>query len=165
MPRTVLVGVDGSATASSAATRAAEFADALGGELHVLTAFEHQHGERIGPAGEVFVHDNESSALETAAHQAAQLRGAFGELGIVSHAAHGSPAEALVSLAEALQAELIVVGNKRVQGAARILGSIATDVIRKAPCDVTIAYTHENRSLSGHPAGDVRAHPAGGTGR
>ena len=41
-----------------------------------------------------------------------------------------------------VDADMIVVGNKRVQGAARILGSIASEVARKAQCDLHIVYTH-----------------------
>jgi nucleotide-binding universal stress UspA family protein len=41
-----------------------------------------------------------------------------------------------------LEASVIVVGNKRVQGAARVLGSIAGDVAKRAPCNVFIVHTH-----------------------
>ena len=40
-------------------------------------------------------------------------------------------------------ADVIVVGNKRVQGVSRILGSIARYVAAHAPCDVYIAHTHQ----------------------
>ena len=36
---------------------------------------------------------------------------------------------------------MIVVGNKRVQGLARVLGSVASAVAQHAPCDVYIAKT------------------------
>ena len=36
---------------------------------------------------------------------------------------------------------MIIVGNRRVQGAARILGSIATDVLHIAPCNVLVVHT------------------------
>jgi len=45
--------------------------------------------------------------------------------------------------AESLGADLIVVGNKRVQGLGRILGSIAEDVAHHSTCDVYIAHTHQ----------------------
>lgn len=51
------------------------------------------------------------------------------------------PATALCDEAERLEASIIVVGNRGVQGAARLLGSVATDVARRAPCDVLIANT------------------------
>jgi nucleotide-binding universal stress UspA family protein len=48
----------------------------------------------------------------------------------------------LIEVATDHDAAVIVVGNKRVQGVTRLLGSIATDVAHKAPCDVYIANTH-----------------------
>ncbi|MDH3755117.1 MAG: universal stress protein, partial [Acidimicrobiia bacterium] len=51
------------------------------------------------------------------------------------------PAEALCAEAERLEARMIVVGNRRVKGAGRVLGSVASDVARHAPCDVLIANT------------------------
>ena len=53
----------------------------------------------------------------------------------------GDPAKTLVEEAERLDARAIVVGNRRVQGASRVFGSIATEVTRQAPCDVVIANT------------------------
>ncbi|MFI5426024.1 universal stress protein [Aeromicrobium sp. UC242_57] len=53
----------------------------------------------------------------------------------------GKPADALVSAAKEIGADLIVVGNRRVQGISRILGSVATDVAHHAPCDVYIVKT------------------------
>ena len=41
---------------------------------------------------------------------------------------------------------MIVVGNKRVQGAARVLGSIAGDVAKRAPCNV-LHRSHHRYSL------------------
>ncbi|MCP3973298.1 MAG: universal stress protein, partial [bacterium] len=38
-------------------------------------------------------------------------------------------------------ARMIVVGNRRVQGIARVLGSVASDVAKRAPCSVLIAHT------------------------
>ena len=40
---------------------------------------------------------------------------------------------------------MIVVGNRRVQGVSRVLGSIASDVLRRAPCDVLIVNTTGDR--------------------
>ena len=53
----------------------------------------------------------------------------------------GSPAKALVSEAERREADLIVVGNVRMQGVGRVLGSVGADVLRQAPCDVLIVKT------------------------
>ncbi|MFZ4719604.1 MAG: universal stress protein [Ilumatobacteraceae bacterium] len=54
---------------------------------------------------------------------------------------NAEPADALCSEAERLQAWAIVVGNKRVQSATRVLGSIPLDVAKHAPCNVHIVHT------------------------
>jgi nucleotide-binding universal stress UspA family protein len=54
----------------------------------------------------------------------------------------GDPATVLCEEAQRLNARMIVVGNRRVQSAARVLGAIATDVARHAHCDVLIAHTN-----------------------
>jgi nucleotide-binding universal stress UspA family protein len=36
---------------------------------------------------------------------------------------------------------MIVVGNRRVQGVTRVLGSIPLDVAKQAPCNVFIVHT------------------------
>jgi trk system potassium uptake protein TrkA len=51
------------------------------------------------------------------------------------------PATAICDEATRLNARMIVVGNRRVQGLARMLGAVATDVARRAPCDVLVANT------------------------
>ena len=58
----------------------------------------------------------------------------------------------LVSEADRLEARLIVVGNRRVQGPARILGSIARTVAANASCDVYVANTRQNWHLFEPPS-------------
>jgi nucleotide-binding universal stress UspA family protein len=68
-----------------------------------------------------------------------------GELGCTTAITHAvimkDPAKALCEEAARLGASIIVIGNKRVQGAARVLGSIANDVAKQAPCNVFIVHT------------------------
>lgn len=40
----------------------------------------------------------------------------------------------------------IIVGNQRVQGAARVLGSIAGDVAKHATCNLMVVHTTGARS-------------------
>jgi nucleotide-binding universal stress UspA family protein len=135
----VVVGVDGSSTASEAALTAARMAEALGAELLVVVGFPN--------TGRPEPTDNETlttrEAAEKVAHDVAEsVRAAHPDLVVRSDAEPGRPAEALVYAAEGADATLIVIGNKRVSGVTRILGSVAVDVVRKAPCDVYIAHTH-----------------------
>ncbi|MEN9823602.1 MAG: hypothetical protein RLZ04_2028, partial [Actinomycetota bacterium] len=56
-------------------------------------------------------------------------------------AIEGNPAKAIITVAERESAELIVVGNVRMQGIGRVLGSVGDDILRNAPCNVLIVKT------------------------
>jgi len=60
---------------------------------------------------------------------------------VETHARWGSPAEVLCELAAHLDADLIVVGNRGMQGGRRFLGSVPNTVSHHAPCSVLIADT------------------------
>ena len=58
------------------------------------------------------------------------------------HARQGSPADAILDVAEETGADLIVVGNKGMTGAERfLLGSVPNKVSHHAPCSVLIVRT------------------------
>jgi nucleotide-binding universal stress UspA family protein len=57
------------------------------------------------------------------------------------HAATGSPADAIVRVAEQEKADLVVVGNKGMKGVRRVLGSVPNSVAHGAPCSVLIVDT------------------------
>jgi len=141
--KTIVTGVDGSETAAEAARTAAELALALGAKLIVLSAFGKLEVERFTSGSEEFVLSNEKDAQQIADDTVARLHVDFPDIPMEAEAAEGKPAEALLRLAERESASLIVVGNKRVQGVARVLGSVARDVAQHASCDVYIAYTHQ----------------------
>nr|MDT0666629.1 universal stress protein [Micromonospora sp. DSM 115978] len=82
------------------------------------------------------------AALKIAEQAIGDLSTDLASLPTTPRSEFGKPADVLVSVAEELGASIIVVGNKRVQGVARVLGSIAADVAHRAPCDVYIAHTH-----------------------
>ena len=129
----IIVGVDGSETAAAAARVASNLASAMSLPLHVVTAYDRGKGP----------HPGTTSALETAegvlAIAAADLRLQHQEA--TTSAIAGKPADVMCAEAERLDATLIVVGNKRMQGASRVLGAVASRVATHAPCDVYIAHT------------------------
>jgi nucleotide-binding universal stress UspA family protein len=139
----IVTGVDGTATATEAARAAARLAQGVGGTLHVISAYGNV-GDQIDVhvEGHDFVVTPKNDAQRIADEAAAILKAEFASLEVETAPAEGKPAEALVRVAEELDADIIVVGNKRVQGLARVLGSIAADVAHKAHCDVYIANTH-----------------------
>lgn len=142
MPKIILVGVDGSDSARKAATVAAELAAATGATLHVLTAVDPSRmgtNDDTAELGDVRRLTPGEAAEAIAAEVASTLTGVTPQ--IESSPIQGKPAHALVEEAKRLGADLIVVGNRRVQGLGRILGSVASDVVHHAPCDVYIVKT------------------------
>jgi nucleotide-binding universal stress UspA family protein len=107
----------------------------------VISAYGNQEIRTLRAGGEVVQINQVDTATRVANDVAESLRAEFPNVTIKSDAALGQPGEALVSTAADLNADLIVVGNKRVQGFSRVLGSIARDVASEAHCDVYIAYT------------------------
>ena len=143
MPKIILVGVDGSDSSRKAATVAAQLASSTGAALHVLTAVDpRSHGAQAEP-GRPFDDTRSLTPGEAAEAIAAEVAGSLGSVvpHVESSPIQGKPAEALVEEAKRLGADLIVVGNRRVQGIGRILGSVASDVAQHAPCDVYIVKT------------------------
>ena len=83
------------------------------------------------------------TSLTTAEQIADQQAATFRAQGVeaTSAAIDEKPADALINEAERLEAEVIVVGNRRMQGVSRLLGSVANEVAHNAPCDVLIVKT------------------------
>ena len=142
----IVVGTDGSDTASEAVRHATALAKATGGSLDVVSAFEPVAEERlreeaaevpgdvahgIGPREDVNV------ALEAAAGPA-RAEG----INVHTHPREGDPADAILDVAEEVNADLIVVGNKGMTGAKRfLLGSVPNKISHHAPCGVYIVRT------------------------
>lgn len=143
MTKIIVTGVDGSETADEAATKAAELAVAFGANLHILTVYGKLERTTFASGSQHFPVTTGADADNTAAPTVNRLRKEFPALTITSSVSEGKPGEELVKAADQLAAELIVVGNKRVQGIARVLGSVARDVAAGASCDIFIAHTHQ----------------------
>ena len=139
----VVTGVDGSETAGRAAATAAALAAAFGGQLVVLSAFDTVEVSLPDGVGDIVPMSAADIAEQLAEQAIGQLRVDHPALEMTARAVLGQPADALIKVADELGADVIVVGNKRVQGLARVLGSIAQDVARRASCDVYVAHTHE----------------------
>ena len=138
MYSTVVVGADDSSTAREAVMVAADLAQAGGAKLHIVTAYD---------AKSVRVDNLPEELRYAAVHPAEALLRQLSELvrerGLepVVHAAEGDPVDAIVAVAESVDADLIVVGNKGMKGVRRVLGSVPNSVAHKAPCSVLIADT------------------------
>jgi nucleotide-binding universal stress UspA family protein len=133
----IVVGVDGSDTARRAAATAAEMAAAHGVNLHMVVCAEPSAPVEFGVGSDRFHKDWRSEAGALLDEIAAGLPCES----ITKHVDAGDPAKMLCAEAERLDARAIVVGNRRVSGMSRLLGSVAGDVIRHATCDVLVANT------------------------
>jgi nucleotide-binding universal stress UspA family protein len=135
---TVVVGADDSSTAREAVMIAADLAQAGGAVLHIVTAYDPKSVRADDLPEEL-----RFSAMHPAESLLRRLSVLVRERGLepVVHAAEGDPVDAIVAVAESVDADLIVVGNKGMKGVRRVLGSVPNSVAHKAPCSVLIADT------------------------
>jgi nucleotide-binding universal stress UspA family protein len=135
----IVVGVDGSETALKAAQTAAALAARSGSALHVVSAFDSDAAAEIRVGSDSWLVSSADEAAQTAATVARKVGAPV--TAVTSRSAQGKPADVLVGEAERLDARMIVIGNRRMQGVGRVLGSIANTVAHHAPCDVYIVKT------------------------
>ena len=140
MYKSIVVGTDGSDTASEAVRQAAQLAAALGATVEIVSAYEPVSQARLREEAKAAPGDlqwmiNPREDVDATLEQAAEMiRGAGAE--VRTHARQGDPADAL------LDADVIVVGNKGMTGAKRfLLGSVPNKVSHHAPCSVLIIRT------------------------
>ena len=142
----IVVGTDGSDTATEAVTQAIELAKVAGAKLDIVAAFEpvsstrlrEEKGEAPGDvAYAVNPREDVNVILEGAAGMAKQQG-----VDTTPYPREGDPADAILDVAEETGADLIVVGNKGMTGAKRfLLGSVPNKVSHHAPCGVYIVRT------------------------
>ena len=143
MYKSVLVATDGSETATEAVRIATELAKTLGATLHVVSVYQ------SGTKGALRVAEMTGAypgSLDTLSIADSVLEGIAAHArtqGIETHtyAASGPVAERIVALAAEQHVDLIVVGNKGMKGAKRILGSVPNAVADAASCAVLIHNT------------------------
>ncbi|HLN15394.1 MAG TPA: universal stress protein [Acidimicrobiales bacterium] len=137
---TVVVGADESMTAADAVRAAAAIVKMSGGQLHIVTAYKPKPAADTGSLPEEFRYTTTANPADVLLSDLALMVKDEG-LEPVVHAATSAPAEALVQVAIEQHADLIVVGNKGMKGAKRVLGSVPNSVAHHAPCSVLIVDT------------------------
>ena len=142
----IVVGTDGSATASEAVRQAAELARQIGAKIYLVSAYEPVPEGRLRderqqvPADLQWLVNPREDVESTLAGGADELSGSGLEVETVAR--EGDPADAILDVAEETGADLIVVGNKGMTGAKRfLLGSVPNKVSHHAPCSVLIIRT------------------------
>jgi len=141
----IVVGTDGSETADEAVRRAGELARVAGASLNVVSAYEPVAPTRLRAEAVEVPKDIEWAVnpREDVDQTLAHAKEIVGEgLEVVLHARQGNPADAILDVAEEVNADLIVVGNKGMTGARRfLLGSVPNRISHHAPCAVLIIRT------------------------
>ena len=119
--RSMLVGTDGSATAGEAVRKAYELAMVLRAEVHLVHV-----GDPL--LGAITLEEAEGARSSAGP----RCRGT---------ACRAIRRSSLLEVAEQEDVGLILVGNKGMAGAKRLLGSVPNAIAHRAPCDVLIART------------------------
>jgi nucleotide-binding universal stress UspA family protein len=146
MFRGIVVGTDGSDTATEAVRQATELARIHGARVHVVSAYEPTGSARLReerssvPADMQWMVNPREDVERALVDAAAGMKDAGVECS--TYARQGDPADAILDVAEEQRADLIIVGNKGMTGAKRfLLGSVPNKVSHHAPCTVMIIRT------------------------
>jgi nucleotide-binding universal stress UspA family protein len=142
----IVVGTDGSETATEAVKTAVELAKISNAKLEIVSAYEPVPQSRLREEGEgisgdvshaINPREDVQFVLDKAAGVAKQAK-----VDVVTHPREGDPADAILDVAEENDADLVLVGNKGMTGARRfLLGSVPNKISHHAPCDVWIVKT------------------------
>ena len=153
MFRSIVVGTDGSATATEAVYRAQALAGAFAADLHVVSAYRAPAAVLAACAepglGSNAVVEWSAAARDHVRHLLDEVADELMGTGasVTTYAVPAHPATAILSVAEEVHADLIVVGNRGMRGARRVLGSIPNHVSHHAACDVLVVDTVDAADL------------------
>lgn len=142
----ILVGTDGSQTATEAVRQTVELATSVGARVDIVSAYEPVSSQRLREEGEQAPEDmqwmvNQREEVDATLAEAARVAEGAG-VEYATYARRGDPADAVLDVAEEQGVDLIVVGNKGMTGAKRfLLGSVPNKVSHHAPCSVLIIRT------------------------
>jgi nucleotide-binding universal stress UspA family protein len=124
----IVVGVAKTESAKRALEVAADLAQRYDADLHLVMAFDRA---RSAPGRDA--RDDAETHLS--------LLSTTCTVPVQTHAIPGDPADTLLMVADEVKADLVVVGNKGMQGARRILGSVPNSVAHGASASVLIVDT------------------------
>ena len=142
----IVVGTDGSDTASEAVRQATVLARTLGAKVYLVSAYEPVPESRLRderhqvPDDLQWLINPREDVDRTLEEGAVGMRSAG--LDVETLAREGDPADSILDVAEEKEADLIIVGNKGMTGAKRfLLGSVPNKISHHAPCSVLIIRT------------------------
>lgn len=149
--REVVVGTDGSATATTAVRIAASLASAMAARLSIVTVWQRDRddapptsGEALYPGGSAA--SNEASWATTTTSDAAAVARTLGVEDVRQLTPPGDPAEALIDVAAGTDGALIVVGTAGLDSRAeRLLGNVPHQLTHNAPGDLLLVDSSRSR--------------------
>jgi nucleotide-binding universal stress UspA family protein len=124
----IVVGVSKAESAREAARQAVGLALKFEAELHLVIAFD---GTDSGPQSASRRHAEGTVETIAASYSGKNF----------THALPDDPATAILRVADEVNADLIVVGNRGMRGVGRVLGSVPNNIAHKASCSVLIVST------------------------
>jgi nucleotide-binding universal stress UspA family protein len=147
MYKQIVVGTDGSSGADIAVDAALELARLTGATVHVVNAHKVLSAFHLSAAAEVGVVPNvveANEAVEAASRKICDdVKTRASALGVQTeaHPVAGDAADALLRVAADADADVIVVGNRGMAGARRVLGSVPNKVSHHCSSSVLIVDT------------------------
>jgi len=158
MYQRVLVGTDGSPTATRAVQSAARLARAHGAHLTVMHAFttrptaELERARRDAPQ-ELQWRLSSGAMAEAVVHAAVEAaRAAAGDtLAVQGRCEPGAPVPVLLDAVAELDPDVLVIGNRDMACQPRLHPSVARRLAHRATCDVVIIDTVGRRQQRHHP--------------
>jgi nucleotide-binding universal stress UspA family protein len=148
----IVVGTDGSQRANAAVEAAIEIAQHNGAILHVVHAHRVVPATDVAAGAEIGIAPVDVVEANAGIHEQGQIicdqvvnRAAQAGVRCEGHCVGGDAADSLIRIAETTHADLIVVGNRGMEGVRRfLLGSVPNKVSHHAPCSLLIIRTTQS---------------------
>ena len=153
MYRTIVVGTDCSPTATAAVMKAADLAKLAGARLYLVSAYpaaakpapkveDFAFAYTAVGGGAVLFDPGDEGAAERRIHVDAMARDLRAQgITVETRIEVGGAASVLVRLADTLDADLLVVGDRGLKGLRGVLGSVPERVTHRARLDVLVVHT------------------------
>lgn len=144
----ILVGVDGSEQANQAFHKAVEVARRNEGRVYVANVIDQQFFSVMGyPSASQTLVDQETTSAKEMIEACKEYGKSVNFQAIEGIIAYGSAKEAMAKkLPEKYDIDLIMVGQSGLNAVERFMtGSVASYIIRQAPCDVLVV-TYEGKN-------------------
>jgi nucleotide-binding universal stress UspA family protein len=138
--RTIVVGTDGSDTATAAVRHAFSLAVATRATVHLVTAWNRVPALVLASGAPGAVATDDGGWIKPL-HDRLTVEGEQQGLTVIAHAVEDSPAHALLDVADRYDADVLVVGNQGMAGLRGKLGSVPNTVAHKARCAVLVVPT------------------------